>query len=132
MNRINTHDKKGLDKSLSKVRGDIIEKGTGLKFVRTVGSLFVLWPLLEEEVDEQLEEDEEGDDDVVALLEERAALGTYHSPAPQHSDGLVNVVLRLFDGVNGTLKFTEVGPFFPQSVVVFALVSFAARRVVPV
>lgn len=89
MNRINTHDKKGLDKSLSKVRGDIIEKGTGLKFVRTVGSLFVLWPLLEEEVDEQLEEDEEGDDDVVALLEERAALGTYHSPAPQHSDGPV-------------------------------------------
>lgn len=35
----------------------------------------------------------------------------------------VNVLLRLLYGFNGTLKFTEVGPFFPQPTVMLAFVS---------
>lgn len=88
--------------------------------------------LLEDEVDEDLEEDEGNDDDVVALLEEGASLWSTDRATPQHADAPVYVLLRLLYGFNGTLKFTEVGSFFPQTTVVFAFVSFAARGVLAV
>lgn len=40
----------------------------------------------------------------------------------------VDVLLRLLDGLNGTLKFAEVRPFFPQPAAVFALVSWGGRE----
>lgn len=95
-------------------------------------SLVKLWLLLEDVVDEDLKEDQEDDDHVVPLLEEGAALHPTGCTAPQHADTPVDVLLRLLYGFNGTLKFAEVGAFFPQPVVVFTFVSFAARRVVPV
>lgn len=49
-------------------------------------SLWGLWLLLEDIVDEDLKEDEENDDDVVALLEERAALRLACRTTPQHTD----------------------------------------------
>lgn len=104
--------------------------------------------LLTDVVDQDLKEDEENDDDVVALLQERAALRPAGRSAPQRPDAPANtrgfsvdpqrggggasrragspanVLLRLLYGFNGTLKFTEVRAFLPQTTAVFALVTW--------
>ncbi len=49
-------------------------------------TLCVVWLLLEDIVDQDLEEDEENNDDVVALLEERATLHPACRTTPQHTD----------------------------------------------
>lgn len=102
--------------------------------------------LLEDIVNEDLKEDQENNEDKVALLQQEAALCSTHGLTPQHADDPastptsdmtntwshdaqaapfppVDVLLCLLYRFNGTLKFTEVRSFLPQTVVVFAFVS---------
>lgn len=102
--------------------------------------------LLEDIVNEDLKEDQENNEDKVALLQQEAALRSTQGLTPHHADDPastptsdtanarwhdaqaapfppVDVLLRLLYRFNGTLKFAEVGSFFPQTVVVFAFVS---------
>ena len=53
-------------------------------------SLWGLWLLLEDIVDQDLKEDEENDDDVVALLEEGTTLHPACRTTPQHADAPTN------------------------------------------